>query len=203
MTWHAYEWTDNLCPANVCQWHTPCYEMGDVSGTMESTCVAGSQGRRVAGSAPHSRSHWWRAWGVARDSAMDRQGRPGGGNGRRLVVWRPGMRQWSRMKFISHREHGRFLRYFSSARFRTLPMPVRSLSLPATARRSHRRLGRAVVHHVRVGQHVHAGGPSRGEGTLDGWPDVFGPLHQLPIAAERLHHAVIANAWLQVRRRAV
>jgi hypothetical protein len=40
------------------------------------------------------------------------------------------MQHWSRMKFISHREHGRFLRYFSSARFRTLLMPVRSPPLP-------------------------------------------------------------------------
>lgn len=47
MTWHAYEWTDNLCPANVRQWHAPCYDMGDVSGTMESTCVAGSQEARL------------------------------------------------------------------------------------------------------------------------------------------------------------
>jgi len=86
---------------------------------------------------------------------------------------------------------------------RTLPHAPHASQELLAARRSDRRLGRAVVHHVRVGQHVHAGGPPRGEGTLDGWPDVFGPLHQLPIAAECLHHAVIANAWLQVRRRAV
>src|SRR5260221_6269358 len=59
-------------------------------------------------------------------------------------------------------------------------------------------LGRAVVDDVRVGQHVDAGSPAGGEGTLDGGANVFGPLDQLTVAAQRLDHLVVADAGREV-----
>jgi len=146
---------------------------------MESTCIAGSQEARLTRVALVARL------GMARDSAMDRQGCPGGGNGRDL--WCEGcMQHWSRMSSSPPRAR-RFLRHSPPHAL----MPVRSRCAVAQTA-----AGSSVVHHVRVGQHVHAAGrPS--EGTLDGCrmsSGRFTSSHSRRMPPPR----VIANAWLQV-----
>src|SRR5262249_1564563 len=87
---------------------------------------------------------------------------------------------------------------------------TRSSSAPERARASVRgsgssdgiALGSALGRRVRVQRDVHAGDRPGGDGALQGGPDCIRLLHVLPVAAQRLHHLVVAGLC-QERRRAL
>src|SRR5215210_6625430 len=55
-------------------------------------------------------------------------------------------------------------------------------------------VGLAGIGDARVGQHVHERRLAGGEGPFQGRPQLVRALHQLAVAAERLHHLVVAAA---------